>query len=151
MFTPIDASRVSASPKAGVAGALASLGLLPGAALAALGGSIVVLGAGGKTGKQCVLAALRRGERVVATTRSGELPEDLAAACAAGGACQALAADVTKPETLRSVLAGARGVIFAASQSKGGGTAKAVDNEGLANVAQACIDAKAGRAKTDVE
>ncbi|CAK0911986.1 unnamed protein product [Prorocentrum cordatum] len=124
--------------EAGIAAAVASWLWPAGGAVAALGGPIVVLGAGGRTGRQCVLAALRRGERVVATTRSGTLPEDLAASCA-GGMCEARAVDVTKPETVAPSVAGARGVIFAASQSKGGGTAKAVDNDGLVSVARACI------------
>ncbi len=50
--------------------------------------------------------------------------------------------DVTIPSTIQSAIEGSRAVIFAASASKQGGTAKAVDNEGLVNVAKACIAAK---------
>eukprot|EP00931_Biecheleriopsis_adriatica_P091771 TRINITY_DN65650_c0_g1_i1.p1 TRINITY_DN65650_c0_g1~~TRINITY_DN65650_c0_g1_i1.p1 ORF type:complete len:381 (-),score=52.32 TRINITY_DN65650_c0_g1_i1:25-1080(-) len=126
----------------GVAGLGILEGLLwgTGAALAAAG-SIVILGANGKTGQQCVKVALQRGERVVATSRTGVLSEP--AACS--GQCRVQVADVTRPETLKAAVADARGVIFAASQSKAGGTAKAVDNDGLVNTAQACIAAKVKR------
>jgi hypothetical protein len=42
--------------------------------------------------------------------------------------------------TISSAIQGARGVIFAASASKTGGTAAQVDNQGLISVAQACIE-----------
>jgi len=129
--------RSAAAGLSAAAAAALSLGLLSGAAaaVAAAAGPIVVLGAGGRTGRQCVRAVLDRGQLVVATSRTGEL--DLAAS----PQCKIVAADVTRPETLRGALAGARGVIFAASQSKGGGSANAVDNEGLVNTAKACIEA----------
>lgn len=80
-------------------------------------------------------AALDRGEQVIATTRTGVLDGF------SSPSCRILPADVTRPETLQPVIEGARGVIFAASQSKGGGSAKAVDNQGLVNTAEACIKA----------
>jgi len=131
---------------------VAGLGILPAdlwgtrAAIAAVG-AIVVLGANSKTGEQCVKAALQRGNRVIATSRIGALSDP--AACSED--CQVQAADVTKPETLNAAITGARGVIFAASQSKDLkdlDTARlqaAVDNEGLFNTARACVDAKVKR------
>ena len=53
-----------------------------------------------------------------------------------------MSCDVTNLSTIESAVEGSRAVIFAASASKQGGTAAAVDNEGLANVAKACIAAK---------
>jgi len=55
------------------------------------------------------------------------------------------ACDVTKPETLTSTIQGSKAVIFAASASKAGGTAAAVDNTGLVNVAKACIECNVPR------
>lgn len=118
------------------------LGLSSACAAVAAAGPIVVLGANGKTGRRCVQELLRRGERVVATSRTGELMD--AGSCSSTQ-CDVRTADVTKPETLKAAVAGARGVIFAASQSKDGGSAKAVDNEGLVNTAEACIAANVKR------
>ncbi|CAM9952136.1 unnamed protein product, partial [Laminaria digitata] len=54
-------------------------------------------------------------------------------------------ADVTVPSSLRSVIEGSSAVIFASSASKQGGSAKAVDYEGVINVAKACLEAKVTR------
>lgn len=53
-----------------------------------------------------------------------------------------LVCDVTVPSTVETAVAGARGVVFAASASKQGGPPSAVDNAGLVGVAKACIDSK---------
>ena len=50
--------------------------------------------------------------------------------------------DVTIPSTIETAVTGSRAVIFAASPSKAGGTPAQVDNDGLVNVAKACIAAK---------
>lgn len=96
-----------------------------------------VIGANGKTGSKCVQELLLRNIPVRATSRSGiydsttESPILLSVAC-----------DVTKPATIEKAIQGSRAVIFAASASKAGGTPAQVDNEGLVNVAKACIAAK---------
>mmetsp|Transcript_7575 Transcript_7575/g.11565 ORF Transcript_7575/g.11565 Transcript_7575/m.11565 type:complete len:348 (+) Transcript_7575:85-1128(+) len=99
--------------------------------------SICIIGANGKTGSECVGACLSRGLKVVATSRGGvytgvyndETSKKL----------QTKPCDVTAPSTIESAIQGSRAVIFAASASKAGGTASAVDNAGLVNVAKACI------------
>ena len=53
--------------------------------------------------------------------------------------------DVTKIETLESALKGSKAVIFAASASKNGGKADAVDYKGLENVAKECVRLKVPR------
>lgn len=53
--------------------------------------------------------------------------------------------DVTKPASLPEAVRGASAVIFASSASKKGGNAKAVDCDGVENVANACIDEKIPR------
>lgn len=118
------------------------LGLSGACAALAAAGPVVVLGANGRTGRQCVRELLQRGEQVVATSRTGEFVD--AGSCSPSQ-CKVLRADVTKPESLKAAVAGARGVIFAASQSKEGGSAKAVDNLGLISTAEACIAAKVKR------
>ncbi|CAM9465677.1 unnamed protein product [Ascophyllum nodosum] len=54
-------------------------------------------------------------------------------------------ADVTVPSSLPGVIQGSSAVIFASSASKQGGSAKAVDYEGVVNVAKACLSAKVPR------
>uniref|UniRef100_A0A7S3UTL3 NAD(P)-binding domain-containing protein n=1 Tax=Heterosigma akashiwo TaxID=2829 RepID=A0A7S3UTL3_HETAK len=134
----------------------ASLGLLsilsPQSAFASPG-PVVVLGAGGKTGKECVYSLLRNGVPCIATSRSGAPQLDAAAVAAAGGGKKKegallsfAAANVVQETTLTEVITpGIAGVIFAASASKKGGTAKEVDYEGLVKVAKACIAAEVPR------
>ncbi len=52
---------------------------------------------------------------------------------------------MTKPASLPEAVRGASAVIFASSASKKGGDAKAVDCDGVENVAKACIDEKVPR------
>lgn len=98
---------------------------------------IVVLGAGGRCGLLCTQILAKKGLYVKAVTRSGrEVLED-------GGKYVSYAAgDVTKLDSLKGVLDGASGVIFAASASKNGGDAAHVDYLGVANTAEACISSK---------
>eukprot|EP00588_Corethron_pennatum_P027698 CAMPEP_0194328050 /NCGR_PEP_ID=MMETSP0171-20130528/43346_1 /TAXON_ID=218684 /ORGANISM="Corethron pennatum, Strain L29A3" /LENGTH=137 /DNA_ID=CAMNT_0039088235 /DNA_START=117 /DNA_END=527 /DNA_ORIENTATION=- len=61
--------------------------------------SVVVLGANGGTGRECVAAALASGRRCVATSRSGAFEYGDGPA-AADGRLTTAAADVTSPESL---------------------------------------------------
>jgi uncharacterized protein YbjT (DUF2867 family) len=98
-----------------------------------------VIGANGRTGTKCVQGLLDRQIPVRATSRSGLYTEDpdsknpllIPTIC-----------DVTIQSTIESAVVGSKAVIFAASASKAGGTPAQVDNDGLVNVAKACIDAK---------
>ena len=101
------------------------------------GGPICVIGANGKTGSECIGACISRGIGVVATSRGGTYTGAYASKKVAEAVC-----DVTIPETITSAVKGSRAVIFAASASKAGGTPAVVDNEGLVNVARACIESK---------
>jgi uncharacterized protein YbjT (DUF2867 family) len=100
---------------------------------------IVVLGAGGKVGKLCTQILAGKGLYTRAVTRSGGpvLPSDSQYVSYAAG-------DVTKPESLKSTVSGASGVIFAASASgaKKGGDPAHVDYLGAYNTAVACLEAK---------
>lgn len=100
-------------------------------------GPICVIGANGKTGSECVGACISRGIDVVATSRGGVYTGAYASRSPKTAVC-----DVTNTETIQSAIRGSRAVIFAASASKAGGTAAAVDNIGLVNVAKACIEQK---------
>lgn len=96
---------------------------------------VLVLGANGKTGAECVAALVARGIPCVAATRSGIFsggPQGSKLVTVAAG-------DVTK--SLDGLIApgGLGGVIFAASRSKEGGSARAVDQLGLISTAKRCI------------
>jgi uncharacterized protein YbjT (DUF2867 family) len=126
--------RTSAIPLAGIVPAFL---LLNEASHAADLEPFCVIGANGKTGTKCVQELLQRNIPVRATSRSGiyeaetENPLLLSMKC-----------DVTEPSTVEMAVRGTRAVIFAASSSKTGGTPAQVDNDGLVNVARACIAAK---------
>lgn len=104
---------------------------------------VVVLGATGKTGRECVSALLQDGRRCIATTRSGnfeygagETPPGLTTA----------PADVKSLDSLSRVITkGVGAVIFAASTSKQGGDSFEVDRDGVINAAKACIAADVNR------
>jgi nucleoside-diphosphate-sugar epimerase len=53
--------------------------------------------------------------------------------------------DINDPAALRNTVKGCRGVIYAASASKRGGSAKAIDNEGVVAAGDACIQGNIGR------
>lgn len=107
-------------------------------------GPITIIGSNGKTGSECVGVCLARSIPVRATSRGGVY----SGVYADGGGeatkkfLSMVPCDVTVPSTIDSAVEGSRAVIFAASASKQGGTAAAVDNLGLVNVAKACIAAK---------
>lgn len=90
-------------------------------------GKIVVLGAGGKTGKLIVQKLQNADIPVAATSRT------------------TTNTDVTKVETLESALRGASAVIFAASASSKGGNAEKVDYLGVENTAKECVRLKIPR------
>lgn len=96
---------------------------------------ICVIGANGRTGTQCVMACLDKSIPVRATSRTGVYNGQINNQLLSTMLC-----DVTDASTIRSAVQGSRAVIFAASASKQGGTPAAVDNLGLVNVAQACLD-----------
>lgn len=121
-----------------IATILSSLATFPDMAMAGEDQPICIIGANGKTGSECVGACLSRGIPVTATSRGGVY----SGAYSAPNSLLSMApCDVTQPSTIQSSIKGSRAVIFAASASKAGGTAAAVDNEGLVNVAKACIEA----------
>lgn len=105
-------------------------------------GPICVIGANGKTGSECVGACIARGIHVVATSRGGEYTGVYNTEENKSKGLESKVCDVTIPSTIESAIDGSRAVIFAASASKAGGTAAAVDNIGLVNVAKACIEKK---------
>jgi hypothetical protein len=103
--------------------------------------AVVVLGANGKTGRECVTALLKDGRPCIATTRTGDFVYE--------GTTAGLItsrADVTSLESLSHVITRDVGaVIFAASTSKQGGNSAAVDRDGVLNAAKACIAADVQR------
>lgn len=108
---------------------------------------ITVFGAGGKTGQECVKAALAKGDSVRAVVRDVKKYEDslllfadTAPSSSSEVKLELIAGDVTSPpEQLKNLLAGSSAVIFAASASKTGSVWE-VDRDGLANVAAAAKD-----------
>ena len=120
---------------------------LSGPALAAgqpLKGDVVVIGAGGKTGLECVRYCVANGRSVRACTRSGDF-DALELLGTSTSLVKPGKTDVTQPASLPPSVAGASLVIFAASASKSGGPPASVDNAGLVNTARACVDAKVPR------
>ena len=106
---------------------------------------VVVIGANGKTGTECVKALASLSVPVIATSRSGVFTagEESLSFPSTNSPTKTYFStsicDVTKSDTISSSIKGARAVIFAASASKQGGTPNQVDNEGLVSVAKACI------------
>lgn len=117
--------------------ATVAAGLFPITAVADGGGPVVVIGANGRTGYQCVKALQKRSIPVRACTRTGQYRDGNSLK-----GVESLRCDVTDVSTIAPIVKGASGVIFAASASKEGGTPAVVDNAGLVAVANACIDAK---------
>ena len=112
---------------------------------------ITVFGAGGKTGQECVKAALARGDAVRAVVRDPSKYEDVFSALLSSSSTtstsspspssssnlEVVAGDVeSPPEALSKLLEGASAAIFAASASKSGDVWK-VDRDGLGNLATA--------------
>ena len=123
------------------AAAIASLPSAAGHAAGAASGLITILGASGKTGALCVDACLRRGQPVRALTRSGQYPPGVGSSpLLTIGQC-----DVRDESALNAGLTGSTAVIYAASASKLGGNAEAIDNLGAAAAAKAALATKVKR------
>lgn len=98
---------------------------------------VVVLGSGGKTGKQIVDILAREGIQVRPTLRDPNNKNDLR--IVGENILPAQRADVTKLDSLEPVIKDASAVIFAASASSKGGNAEQVDFNGVKNVANECV------------
>lgn len=113
------------------------------------GDPILVLGASGKTGRACVQYILQTGRSCIATTRTGIWPdEDLPTTTTTTSQLTVAPADVTNVDSLHAALALRpqwAGVIYAASASRSGGTAAAVDRDGAVAAARACLEARVPR------
>ena len=134
-----------AAAAAGAASSSFALGPAFSPASAASGSDrpICVIGCNGRTGTEVVSYCLSNGISTLATSRGGvyNAKEDVVTTSNAK-LLKEMACDVTVPSTIEAAVTGSRGVVFAASASKQGGTPAAVDNMGLTSVAKACIDAK---------
>jgi hypothetical protein len=103
---------------------------------------IVVLGAGGKTGKLCTLVLAKKRLYCRAVTRSGRQTLEGSSSSSSSPFVSYATADVSDYEAVRAAIKGADGVIFAASASgknKGGDPAH-VDYLGAYNTAKACLE-----------
>ena len=112
------------------------VGVLAMAAFSVSSKRVVVLGANGRTGRILVDLAAEKGYDVVACTRSGQLKDPIETRFAKKVTCRA--DDVSDPLALGDLRSDA--VFFCASASKEGGSPAQVDNQGLVNAAQACIE-----------
>jgi uncharacterized protein YbjT (DUF2867 family) len=121
--------------------------LVPESALAATK-PVAVLGASGRTGALCVVACLNRGVPVRALTRSGTWPPQKLEKEIALQNLELLSVgtcDVKDAASIRQTIQGCQGVIYAASASKNGGDARAIDNLGVVDAAEACVKEGVGR------
>ena len=105
---------------------------------------IAILGASGRTGALCVTACLSRGLPVLALTRSGSWnpPGDDEASSSSilnNKLLTVAACDVKDTQALTNSLKGCQGVVYAASASKQGGNAVAIDNEGVVAAGNICL------------
>lgn len=106
------------------------------------GKSVLVLGASGQTGKECVAATLAAQRPCIATTRSGEF--ELLLDAPNGSKLSTGAADVSSRESIAQAIASSSNlgaVIFAASTGTSGSNPFPVDKEGVINAAKCCIAA----------
>ena len=121
----------------GAAAAAAAIKALPASAAAK---PVLVLGANGGTGLECVMYLQKQGKACVAATRTGEFVGEASKLVAAAKG------DVTSLASLESLITDQTGaVIYAASASRNAdakktSNAKAVDNVGLVNCAKLCIE-----------
>jgi nucleoside-diphosphate-sugar epimerase len=115
-----------------------------------LAAPVLVLGASGRTGRECVKYLLSTNRPCIATTRTGEYEYDFTTENASSqrNLLTIATADVTKRDSLQSVIAQQSplaGVIYAASASRKGGSPALVDRDGVIAAAQACIAARVPR------
>lgn len=106
------------------------------------GKPVVVLGANGKTGRLTVQKLSELGVQVRPTFRGEAVPGGFDGL---PGVLPGVRADVTKLDSLDAAVSDASVVIFAASASSKGGSAKEVDFKGVENVANECIRYKIPR------
>lgn len=112
--------------------------------------TVLVLGANGQTGRECVTSALASGRPCIATSRSGAFnyADSLQEQGVPTDKLSTTALDVTDSYMMKSVIqntANLGAVVFAASVSTKGGDAFSVDKNGVVYAAQACIAAKIPR------
>ena len=151
--SPRDRMLATSKQVVGMLAAAVSAAVLGGAAVEAENGSngngdngnkssssVVVLGAGGQTGKLVVKRLAALGVPALPTMRSVN-KKSAALFANLANIDTPLAADVTDASSLKTVLKDAKTVIFAASASARG-NAKEVDFLGLENVAKVCVDLK---------
>lgn len=106
-------------------------------------GTVVVIGANGKTGKRCVKYAAENGWDVIAATRNGSFPSLTDIKEEARERVSVKQCSVTSSAAeIQNVLTDADSVIFAASSSKDGGTPQEIDRDGCIKVARACLSSK---------
>lgn len=127
-------------------GGLGSLAFDPSATAAVFDGSdgpVAVLGANGRTGSLCVTSCLERGIAVRALTRTGTWQAPTAGTTTTFTNSNPLLSvapcDVKDPVALARSIEGCKAVIYAASASKQGGNAKAIDNDGVVAAGDACL------------
>ena len=108
--------------------------------------TVLVLGANGLTGRECVASILASGRPCVATSRSGSFVDE---ASLSSPKLTTTALDVTDAAHVDEVVRSTPNlgaVIFAASvSSRKGQSAFAVDRDGVVNAAEACIAHKVPR------
>jgi len=129
--------RVTRRSLPGAAAAAAAIKALPASAAAK---PVLVLGANGGTGLECVSYLQKQGRACVAAMRTGEFAGE------ANKLITVAKGDVTDVASLNSLITeGTGAVIYAASASRQAdakitSNAKAVDNVGLVNCAKLCIE-----------
>jgi len=103
---------------------------------------VLVIGANGKTGRKVVETALKQGSEVVAVTRTGALVEP--PAYSLSKKLSVVCGDVTSSSSLSRLLdkGSADAVVYCASASKEGGTARQIDCDGVVSCAKLCIENK---------
>ena len=109
--------------------------------------TFIFKGSGGKTGKLVVEYLTAAGYSVRPTVRdvTADAKKALFSSLPQSLIDGPISADVTSIASLTAALQGASAVVFAASASRKGGSAKQVDFVGLENVAKVCTDLKIPR------
>merc|ERR1712100_888339 len=105
-------------------------------------GTVVVIGANGKTGKRCVKYAAENGWDVIAATRNGSFDDTDIKEEARERVSVKQCSVTSSAAEIQNVLTDADSVIFAASSSKDGGTPQEIDRDGCIKVARACLSSK---------
>lgn len=125
--------KISATASKVLFGLASSVAILKSSPVSASGDAaqpIVIVGSRGRTGKLILDKLKAKGAAVRAATYNVDQNTDSA---------ETIFADVKSVDSLITAVKGASTVIFAASASKKGGDAKAVDYLGVENIAKACV------------